>query len=346
MNLVRRPRLLVLGTDTADKDRVETFVDAIAKCGIDGTSALSSRVEEVSEILASKSPDLVFSTAFKLTDRSGHRFYSCDIMHRSGVAWIGSESDVLELVLAKSRIKERWRNEGIATPEWLVVRRAEDGSLENIELLENVRGFPYIVKPDGEGNSRGIDQDSVVRTPLELYARASSVADRYGKALVERFVGSSQAREFTVAMIGNGERAVVSAVEIIKPRNGTWVVTQDAKDNHLSVVAPIEDPRLRKRIERFAHRAFMSASVKDYARCDLILDGDTLHAIEINGQPMVPDRWFETCAAAAGLDDRQYLQAIVFTGILRLVAERQVFMRIPKEMEQALPRTIVHRLEG
>ena len=213
-----------------------------------------------------------------------------------------------------------------------------------MQRLEAARDFPYIVKPDAEGNSRGIDADSVVRTPLELYARTRSVVEAYGGALVESYLGISGAREFTAAMIGTGEKAIVSAVEIVKPEGGEWVVTNDAKDGHRTRVEPIADRKLRGKVERFAHRAFMAAGARDYARCDIILGSDRLNAIELNGQPMVPDRWFEACAAGAGLDAGQYLKAIVFAGMARILEEGQSFMRIPAQLAASLPEAVLKRL--
>jgi hypothetical protein len=47
-----------------------------------------------------------------------------------------------------------------------------------------------------------------------------------------------------------------------------------------------------------------------------MVDGK-IYAIEINGQPMVPDRWFAACARTKNLDDDQYLNAIFWAGLVR-----------------------------
>lgn len=344
MNPGRRPKLLVLGSVLDERDRVAGLVDALSSSGIACTSAIESNPSTIGRILGTVSPDFALCTAFRAVDGSGKTVYLQDLCATAGVSWIGSSAGTLELALSKSRMKERWRSADIATPDWFTVSRMADGSLEGVQRLESAREFPCIVKPDAEGNSRGIDAASIVRTPIELYARASSVAESFGTALVERFIGNSGAREFTVAMIGNGERAIVSAVEIVKPEGGEWIVTNAAKDGHHTRVEPIADRKLRGKVERFAHRALMAAGARDYARCDIILEGGTLAAIELNGQPMVPDRWFETCAAAAGLDSRQYLRAIVLAGMARISGEGQSFMRIPPQLAASLPESIVKRL--
>jgi len=344
MDSGRRPKLLVLGSVPGELERIEGLVEALSSSGIACTGAIESRPSRIADILAKAAPDFAFCTAFRAVDDSGRAIHLQDLCARAGVSWIGSQSGTLELALSKSRMKERWRAEGVATPDWFTVPRLADGSLGDVQRLESANAFPYIVKPDAEGNSRGIDAASVARTPLELYARASSVAETYGGALVESFLGSADAREFTVAMIGNGEKALVSAVEIVKPEGGEWVVTNDAKDGHRTRVEPIADRKLRGKVERFAHRAFMAAEARDYARCDIILEGGRLSAIELNGQPMVPDRWFEACAAAAGLDAVQYISAIVLAGMARILEEGQSFMRIPARLAASLPEAVVKRL--
>jgi D-alanine-D-alanine ligase len=340
----RCPKLLVLGSGPDDGERVAGLVEALSSCGLACTGAIESRPSKIAVILQEASPDLAFCTAFRAVDDSGKAIHLQDLCSRVGVSWIGSSSETLELALSKSRMKERWRAEGVATPDWFTVPRLADGSLGDVQRIEEARAFPYIVKPDAEGNSRGIDADSVVRTPLELYARTRSVVEAYGGALVESFLGNAGAREFTAAMIGNGEKALVGATEIVKHEGGEWVVTNDAKDGHRTMVEPIADRKLRGKVERFAHRAFMAAAVRDYARCDIILEGGRLSAIELNGQPMVPDRWFEACAAGAGLDARQYLRAIVLAGMARVSREGQSFLRIPPRLAASLPEAVVKRL--
>ena len=344
MDSGRRPKLLVLGSSPDDRERVAGLVEALSSCGIDCTGAIESKPAKIADILGRASPDFAFCTAFRAADDSGRAIHLQDLCARAGVSWIGSQAETLELALSKSRMKERWRAEGVATPDWFTIPRLADGSLGDVQRIEAASSFPYIVKPDAEGNSRGIDADSVVRTPLELYARTRSVAEAYGSALVESFLGNAGAREFTASMIGNGEKAIVSAVEIVKPAGGEWVVTNDAKDGHRTRVEPIADRKLRGKVERFAHRAFMAAGARDYARCDIILEGDRPSAIELNGQPMVPDRWFEACAAGAGLDAGQYLRAIIFAGMARILEEGQSFMRIPAKLAASLPEAVLKRL--
>ncbi len=79
---------------------------------------------------------------------------------------------------------------------------------------------------------------SIVRSSAELFARASLIAEEYGEA----------------------------------PR-----VTEEDKEEQASTVSPIGDAKLKEKVERLARRAFVAASVRDYApRC---------RAISLPGRP-------------------------------------------------------------
>jgi D-alanine-D-alanine ligase-like ATP-grasp enzyme len=133
--------------------------------------------------------------------------------------------------------------------------------------------------------------------------------------LVERYIGGKGAREFTVALIG-GDAPRFGAAEIIKPAGSVCVTAAD-KDRGLAAPRPIADAELGGRVAAAAARAIAAAGVRDYARCDLILSGGELQALEVNGQPMLPDPWFDACAAAAGLDAAGYVAAIAGAALAR-----------------------------
>jgi hypothetical protein len=59
---------------------------------------------------------------------------------------------------------------------------------------------------------------------------------------------------------------------------------------------------------------------------------------------MVPDRWFEACCAEAGLDEAQYLNAIVLAGIVSNIQDGTTFVSIPNEMNHLLPAPILSKL--
>ena len=330
----------------SEAERFDRMVRALRRGGLEVDHITASDPTETGNEFDRLRPDMIFGSFFRFpaADTGGAR-YLRDIAIAAGIAWIGSYSDTMELALSKPRMKAHLRLWGIPTPDWFTVRKLKDGSIDGLELIDGARDFPYIVKPAGEGNSRGIDEGSVVRQPLDLHSKASSVAERYGEALIEKFVsGGEDSREFTIAMIGNGEGAIVAPVEIVKKLPGSSVIAEADKEYQTTAIRPIEDRQLRAKVVRLARKVFLTARARDYARCDILLYEGKLYVIEMNGQPMVPDRWFAACAMEAGLDEDQYLNAIVLASMLGNAKSGYAFVPLAREMQALLPKPILERL--
>jgi D-alanine-D-alanine ligase len=349
-NGLHRPMVLVVSRrggkdDSGERDakRCRSIIDDL---GMGGFLARHVEVADMAELrgaIDSLRPDMAFCSFFRFEDEDVK--YLRDACVDAGVAWIGSPTDAMELVLSKPRMKAHWRLCGITTPDWLNVWKNSDGSMGGIERLESAREFPYIVKPANEGNSRGIDDGSIVRAPIELFSRAMLIAEEYGEAVIERYVsGAEDSREFTVAMIGNGADAIVCPVEIEKPGSISGIISEDDKESHSTRARTIEADGLKARVKRLAGRMFLSAGVRDYARCDILLHEGTFYAIEINGQPNVPDPWFAACSREAGMGEPQYVNAIALASITGNARTGHAFVPAPRELAAMLPRDVFEAL--
>jgi D-alanine-D-alanine ligase-like ATP-grasp enzyme len=193
----------------------------------------------------------------------------------------------------------------------------------------------------------------VVRDAVSLRRKVEETVEHFEYALVERFLGDDPAlREFTVALIGSGPSTLVMPAEILLsvPKR-TRVITTADKDGHRTEARQVEESSLREGVARLAKKAFAAAGVRDYSRCDILLAGGELYAIEINGQPMVPDPWFEACAEGAGLDGDAYLGAIFLAAILRIDRETGADaggapIGIPDAMRDLIPPAAFAALTG
>lgn len=262
----------------------------------DGFAAALARV------LADEAPDLVFCP-----------FYEPALyaeLGSIGLPVVGSPAQALELVRSKSRLKRLWDAKGIATPSYFCVRRTRTGSIAGRRLIAGAADFPYIVKPDGEDEHRGIHAFSIAFDSGALASSIDAALAEYDELLIEHFVGGKGAREFTVAMIGNGKEALFLPAEIhLKEDRPIRVVTREDRLKGLAAAEPVGG-ELALRLADFARRALTVAPLRDYARCDIIEEGGALFALEANGQPRIPDPWFEACAAGGGLGSADYVAAI------------------------------------
>jgi len=120
-----------------------------------------------------------------------------------------SDPCVLSLTLHKAMAKRAVRDMGIPTPEFSLV--------ESIRDIARVRmKMPLFVKPLSEGTSKGVTARSVIHSKAELQEVCAGLLEQYRQpVLVERFLPG---REFTVGIVGTGERAEAVGIIEVKLR--------------------------------------------------------------------------------------------------------------------------------
>ncbi len=127
------------------------------------------------------------------------------------VPYVFSDPLTLALALDKGMAKRVIRDQGIRTPDFVVIERAED--MPSIGLR-----YPVFAKPLSEGSGKGIDGHSKANNASELRRVAASLIERFVQpVLVEEYLDG---REFTVGIIGTGEDAeVLGVTEIGRTEN-------------------------------------------------------------------------------------------------------------------------------
>ena len=330
---------LVIDEIVNDQHRFSRLVSALQKAGMDAHHFSTKTVADFNQLLDRFTPDLVFSAAYSVQDENGHFQIIHELLDQKQIAYIGSDADTLALVLSKVDLKDRWSKYGIPTPPYHVVRKTQNGGIQGLEEAKSLQNYPYILKPSKDGNSRGISQKSIVNSSHALLEGVWELLTSYNEILVEQYLGTDpELREFTIALIGNHKHGLLLPSEIILNNNvGYRVITTSDKDEGRTQAFAVDDPVLREQLIIFARKAFEAAEVKDYARLDVLFSRGKLYAIEINGQPMVPDRWFEACARGVRLDIDQYLCAIFLAGIVRNIQNGHPNLKIPGKMVEILP---------
>ena len=326
--------------------RVTRLGLALRRGGMEVEHSWVETIEGLQDLLLQYRPDLVFSTAYAVSDEQGNSRIINGVLEQEHIAYIGSDKVSLKLALSKATLKDRWRAAGILTPEDFVVQRMPNGNIHGMDMAIDGKNFPYILKPSKEGNSRGISQKSIVGDVHTLREGLLELLETYDEILVEKYLGECEpVREFTVAMIGNQHQKLILPSEIVlKKKGGYQIITTEDKDEHITQTFAVDDQVLHRELILLAERAFRVAGVRDYARFDVIYSGGQLYAIEVNGQPMVPDRWFKACASGAGLDTDQYLNAIFLAGIVRNKNISHPDMQVPGGLSEILPGDIYRQM--
>jgi D-alanine-D-alanine ligase len=276
--------------------------------------------EDAFEKLRRSRPELVFNIAEGRFGASRESQVPA-ILEMLGIPYTGSDPLVLGICLDKSRAKEILAYRRIPTAKFSVLRSWPlNGQLRHVD-------YPMFVKPLFEGSSKGIWNDALVKNFSELKASVEKVWSTYSQpALVEEYLPG---REFTVALLGNGDRLrALPIVEIafdVLPEGANKFYSYEAKwlwdlpDNPLEIYhcpAPIDDT-LRLKIETVCKKAFHTLGCRDWCRIDVRLDAAGEPCIlELNPLPgIIPDPKINSCfpkaARAAGMSYDDLLLSVM-----------------------------------
>jgi len=320
--------------------------DLLAECDSDETIlAIQKVLEERFEVFPIESdenafdrlkrirPDLVFNIAERLVgpNRESHIPTLCEILD---IPYTGSDPLTLSICLDKSRTKEILSFYGIPSPAFWTV--------ESVQNLPRGISLPAIVKPLYEGSSKGIRNNSVVKTWSDLYARVQEVTSLYKQpAIVERFLTG---REFTVGALGNYPHLeVLPIVEIDHsqlPKGAMPIYSYEAKwiwDRPEQPLKIFKCPArisstLKRRMEDIVKETCRILRIRDWCRIDIRLDAlGKPNILEVNPLPgILPNPEDNSClpkaARSAGysysaLIHRVVNEACVRCGLVRPVPE-------------------------
>lgn len=273
--------------------------------------------------------DLVFNLSEGLSqglDREAHIPMLCEIL---GIPYTGPGPLSSALILNKSRAKEIWRASGVNTADSQLFTSPS-------EALKKSLTYPLIVKPSNEGSGIGIKSNSIVKNARELKSIVKLIIEEYRQpALVETYLSG---REFTVAIIGNGDSLTVLPIVEINfaglPKDAPAIDSYEAKfvygatgmvDMHATEFCPaVLTPSLKRAITDLSKAAYTSIGCQDFGRLDIRLDARGIpHVLEINHPPGImsdpnESSFFTIAGRAAGLTFPQLIGRILDAAISRL----------------------------
>jgi D-alanine-D-alanine ligase len=323
------PSLAKLTIEGDERKTIEAVGQAIESNG-HNVSYFKVDADIYERLKASKSSiNLVFNLAEGVSsgaDREAHIPMLCEIL---GIPYTGPGPLSAALILNKSRAKEIWRANGVQTADSQLL-------FASSEPLKKSLTFPLIVKPSNEGSGIGIKSNSIVHNLSELRNAIKLILNNYHQpALVETYLPG---REFTVALIGNGDNVITLPIVEINfaafPDGAPPIDSYEAKfvygatgmiDMHSTEFCPaVVTPKLEKEINKLAGAAYQTIGCLDFGRVDIRLDDkDVPHVLEINHPPGLmsdPDEssFFTIAGRAAGLTFPQTIGRILRSALTRL----------------------------
>jgi D-alanine-D-alanine ligase len=266
-------------------------------------------------------PDLIFNTAEGRRGRFREAFFPA-LFDELGMPYTGSDAYALSLTLDKQLTKLVLAQHGVPTPRWQFLE-------EPRRLQPSALRFPVIVKPNFEGSSKGITQDSVVEEPLGLHRAVAEALERYpAGVLVEEFVAG---RDLTVPFL---EAAAEDRGGVLQPveyliEEGTRAARRHAiydyelktrLDDMVSVRAPARLARAEAaRIQELAATAYRALGIRDLGRIDFRLGDDGQpYFLELNALPSLqPGAGIYASAALEGLHSDGVIEAVIRSAVRR-----------------------------
>ena len=253
----------------AEFDSIET-IDGIANVLTDAGHSVDriGNAKSLIERLASGDRwDLVFNIAEGMYGSAREALVPA-LLEAYNIPVTFSSASVLSLCLDKALCKRVVASFGFKTAPFCEVKSLADLDRVNIE-------YPLFAKPIAEGTSKGITGMSKVGNRKELEKTCAELLQKYKQSvLVEKFLPG---REFTVGIVGSGEKArVIGNIEIIygeKAEKGIYSYDNKANYQDRITYAYAVDSAA-KSTEDAALAIYKSLDVRDAGRVDMRLDDD------------------------------------------------------------------------
>jgi D-alanine--D-alanine ligase len=299
------------------EEDIERFRSALESLGHQVSPVeVTGKGGEVVDRLMDSRPELVFNVAEGLDGQSREAYYPA-LYERMGLPYTGSPASTLHVALDKRLLEKILEIRGLRVPRGALITPADPDLPDDVPL-------PWFIKPNYEGSSKGISQDSVVEEAQEAEDVVSELLEQYTEGLViEQFI---QGRELTVPWLEAWPGGILEVVEWLIDHPGDHDIMDFEVKKDGGVKEALE-PRCpaeleagqRQRVLGLADRASHVLSPRDLGRVDIRLASDgTPYLIELNPLPSLrPNYSMMIGARTKGLDEEEVLALIV-----RSAAER------------------------
>lgn len=239
--------------------------------------------DNIIETLKAEKVDLVFNLC------NGIHGYSRlsqipAILEFANIPYTGSSVLGHSLAINKTFASTIFKSQDISTPDFVSIYNIED--LEDIDMK-----YPILIKPNDEGSSRGIHQDSLVFDRENLIKKVKEELNIYNPPIMlNEYIDG---REFSIGILGNGDDITILPIQEVDLSNLPETLLKfysfEIKSYYKSYTKyhiPADLSNTEKNlIEESALKAYRSLHLMDYARVDIILRNGIPYVLEINSLP-------------------------------------------------------------
>jgi D-alanine-D-alanine ligase len=311
----------------ASLDTVDYVAELLEATGntvmlVEADDAFEFRLREIKE---KHLRTLVFWLNEFIPTDSGRDAFTVTVIEEVGLMYTGPDSKASAIGIDKERTKNAFRKLGLPTPDSYVVHSGDYSP-----VVRNAHWDGHvIIKPLLQGNSRGMDEHSVISAnDLEkIMYRVRRIHHEFDEpALVERYIGGQNAKEFTVPVLisHNGDVIELPMTEIdlssIPAAQGRFrFLTHEIKDEDYYLRLPADLPsETISMIHSDVRRIIQEIGCRDMTRVDIRGDSTGLYYIEVNVNPGKNRfSYLTTSAYSLGLNYREIIAFIPYQAMLR-----------------------------
>ncbi|MDZ7724206.1 MAG: P1 family peptidase [candidate division KSB1 bacterium] len=273
---------------------------------------VSGRPDDVVERLLNSNPDIIFNVAEGTIGSSREAFFP-GLYEQLNIPFTGGNASLLHLNLDKHLAKTVLSSKHINVPKGVLITQSS-------RQLPDDLTYPLMIKPNSEGSSKGITQDSVVETHARAEQRIDQLLSRYPAGLVvEEFIeGKELSIPFLEAFPGQWLPVVEHTFDL---QGGAKFNIYDydmkqggnaARAVHVHCPADLSEQQQAACLG-LVRQVSDAMNCPDFGRVDIRLhrNGDP-YFIELNPLPSLhPNASLMTAAAVMGLDFKDVLRLIL-----------------------------------
>ena len=218
------------------------------------------------------------------------------LLDLTGIPYTGSGMLGSAMAMDKDISKRLMRTAHVATPEWLMAPVLQ-------EDIEELIGFPCVVKPSKQGSTVGL---TIVKRPDDLEPAVQLAAKYDDEVMIEQFIPG---REFTVPVLGDDALPVG---EIIS-KNEVFDYAAKYQPGGAEEIFPADltGPQTIE-IQRLALKTHRALKLRGFSRVDFRMDANGVFwCLEANTLPgMTAASLFPKGASAAGIGFTQVCETL------------------------------------
>jgi D-alanine-D-alanine ligase len=272
--------------------------------------------------LVLRKPDLVFS-GVKYFDFEDGRLWLNDYLDRFDIPYMASSKAALDNESDKARAKDLMNDADIPTALYFTTGPGEHPTHACVPIA-----FPLFVKPVAGGDSRGVDEKSIVNDFAAFEAKVQDIHDVHkSRSLVETYLSG---KEYSVGIFEDACSGKLTAmpVEIIVAENGNGdrILDFQTKCDDAETVVAVSDAKVHAELCRIAEKAFRALGGKSLGRIDVKMNHEQLpHFMEANLMPGLREGYFyRACSLNLGLSYEQMILKIATNGLAGSTALRSL----------------------